>query len=117
MTKERLIDILSSIQCGEVKMIPTWMIEPIADALITNGVTLPTFKVGDIVWVYDPMWGIIPCEVDQPYHCRCGNKGSCTFEMGFTELDVGDYVFATKEEAEVYWHGVPEVSGKKMYLD
>lgn len=33
MTKERLIDILSSIQCGEVKMIPTWMIEPIADAL------------------------------------------------------------------------------------
>lgn len=33
MTKERLIDILSNIQCGELKMIPTWMIEPIADAL------------------------------------------------------------------------------------
>lgn len=115
--KERLIDILANIQHGKTKLLPTWMIEPLADALITNGVTVSTFKVGDIVWVYDPMWGILPCEIDQPYHCRCGNEGECTFEMGFVEADINVYVFATKEEAEVYWHDVPEVDGKNLYLD
>lgn len=123
--KKRLIDILTNVsspmmsgdvQIGEYKT-PYWFAELLADALIENGVTLPTFKVGDIVWVYDPMWGVIPCEVDRPYHCRCGKEGGCTFEMGFDESDVGDYVFATKEEAEAYWHGVPEVDGKNLYLD
>lgn len=82
-----------------------------------DDIILPTFKVGDVVWAYDFMWGIIPCKVDRPYHCRCGNAGGCTFEMNFAEEDIGSYVFATKEEAEMYWYSVPEVSGKKMYLD
>lgn len=62
-----------------------------------------TFKVGDIVWIYDPMWGIIPAEVDRPYHCRCGEEGGCTFEMSFSEADIDKYVFAIKEDAENTW--------------
>lgn len=34
MTKEKLIHILANIQHGRVKLLPTWMIEPLADALI-----------------------------------------------------------------------------------
>ena len=64
-----------------------------------------TFKVGDIVWVYDDfMWGVIPCTIDKPYHCICGEKGGCTFEMHFTEDDVGKIIFSTKEEAECVAH-------------
>ena len=127
--RQKLIDILTNVsspmmsgdvQIGEYKT-PYWFAELLADALIENGVTLPTFKVGDIVWVYDFMWGTIPCEVDRPYHCRCGSSwgsnSAITFEMAFDEKDVGDYVFATKKEAEEYWHGVPEVDGKNLYLD
>lgn len=83
----------------EVKMISPWVAEAIVDELIKNGVVLPTFKVGDIVWVRDFMWGVIPCVVDRPYHCRCGNEGECTFEMSFEEKDIGICVFATEEEA------------------
>lgn len=102
---DRLVDILSNIDTpSKVKMVPTWMVPKLADALIENGVTLSTFKVGDIVWVYDFMWGIIPCEVDQSYHCRSGKEGGCTFEMSFTEEDIDKYIFATKEDAEKYWH-------------
>ena len=109
--KKKLIDILISVtvpmmcddvQIGEYKT-PCWFAEKLADALIENGVTISKFKVGDIVWVYDFMWGIIPCEVDRPYHCHAGREGSCTYENSFTELDIGQYVFATKEEAEKYW--------------
>ena len=32
--RERLIDILSNIQHGEIRLLPTWMIEPLADALV-----------------------------------------------------------------------------------
>ncbi len=111
MMKERLINILMNadvpIKCGNdnigVCHISHDVAESFADALIENGVVLSTFKVGDIVWVYDFMWGIIPCEVDKPYHCRCGNEGQCTFEMCFEEKDIGQYVFATKEEAEEMW--------------
>ena len=88
--------------------------EKIADELIKNGVQLPTFRIGDIVWVYDFMWGVIPCEVDRPYHCRCGKEGSCTFEMCFEESDIGTYVFATKEDAEnVAW----TAKARKDYLN
>lgn len=60
-----------------------------------------SFKVGDIIWVYDEfMWGVIPCTVDKPYHCICGEKYGCTFEMHFTEDDIGKIIFNTKEEAE-----------------
>ena len=110
--KERLINILMNadvpIKCGNdnigVCHISHDVAESFADALIKQGVTLPTFKVGDIVWVHDPMmWGIIPCEVDSPYHCRCGGEGGCTFTMSFTERDIGVDIFATKEEAEDVW--------------
>lgn len=103
---ERLVDILRNIQHGEYKLLPTWMVEPLAYALIENGVTLPTFKIGDIVWIYDFMWGVIPCKVDGPYHCHAGSDSGCTFKMSFSEADIGISVFATKEDAEYYWrHG------------
>ena len=38
MTKEQLINILGNIQHGKIKLLPTWMIEPLADALIENNV-------------------------------------------------------------------------------
>lgn len=98
--KQKLIDILTNIKNGHYKLLPTWMVEPLADALIENGVILPKFTKGDIVWVYDFMWGFIPCEVDRPYHCHSGSDGGCTFEMNFEEDDIGIYIFATKEEAE-----------------
>lgn len=107
--RETLISIMMGIKTsfmldGEnTVVIPKWVAEQLADALIENGVSISTFKVGDIVWVYDFMWGIIPCEVDRPYHCHAGREGSCTYENSFTELDIGQYVFATKEEAEKYW--------------
>ena len=63
--------------------------ERLADHLIANGVIVPPCKVGDTVWVDDFMWGLIPCKVDRPYHCICGEKGSCTFEMSFTDDDIG----------------------------
>ena len=72
-----------------------------ADYLLENGVIVPPCKVGDTVWVYDDfMWGLIPCKVDKPFHCYCGEKGGCTFEMAFTYDDFGKTVFLTREEAE-----------------
>ena len=60
-----------------------------------------SFKVGDIIWVYDEfMWGVIPCTIDRPYHCIGGERGGCTFEMHFTEDDIGEIIFCTKEEAD-----------------
>lgn len=123
--REKLIDIIEKLyfprNCGNVTVgeyrIPRDVIEKIVDALIENGVTISTFKVGDIVWVYDFMWGIIPCEVDRPYHCYAGREGSCTYENSFTEQDIGEYVFVTKEEAEKYWHTEHEGTGKDLYLD
>lgn len=100
--KKRLMHILNNIRHGEFNILPTWMVEPVADALIENGVILSTFKVGDVVWVYDFMWGVIPCEVDRPYHCRCGKEGGCTFEMSFEEKDIGRDVFATEKECREY---------------
>ena len=100
--KDKLVDILMNVTTP-INIISESTAIELADALIENGVTISTFKVGDIVWVYDFMWGIIPCEVDRPYHCHAGREGSCTYENSFTELDIGEYVFATKEEAEKYW--------------
>lgn len=62
-----------------------------------------SIKIGDIVWVYDFMWGIVPCKVDSLYHCRCGEHDSCTFEMAITEKDIDEYVFLSREEAEETW--------------
>lgn len=124
--RKKLIDILTSVstprmsgdaQIGEYST-PYWFAELLADELIKNGVTISAFKVGDIVWVYDFMWGIIPCEVDRPYHCHAGREGGCTYENSFTELDIGEYVFATKEEAEKYWYTRYEGEDvKNLYLD
>ena len=77
-----------------------------ADHLIANGVIVPPCKVGDTVWVDDFMWGLIPCKVDRLYHCTCGENGGCTFEMSFTDDDIGKTVFLkvervpTKEQAK-----------------
>lgn len=60
---------------------------------------------------------LFPCEVDRPYHCHAGREGSCTYENSFTELDIGEYVFATKEEAEKYWYTKYEGPEKDLYLD
>lgn len=72
--------------------------EKIADIIERS--IIPPCKVGDIIWVYDFMWGLIPCTVDKPYHCVCGEKGGCTFEMCFADDDIGKTVFLTEEEAE-----------------
>jgi hypothetical protein len=64
---------------------------------------IQSINVGDTVWVYDFMWGIIPCEVDSLYHCRCGKDGGCSFEMVFSEDDIDLFVFLSQEEAEIEW--------------
>lgn len=78
----------------------------LADSILEDGWIRPPCKVGDTVWVDDFMWGLIPCKVDRPYHCTCGENGGCTFEMSFTDDDIGKTVFLkvervpTKEQAE-----------------
>ncbi len=60
----------------------------------------PKFSIGSTIWYYDDfMWGLIPCTVDRPYHCRCGEPGSCTFETSFSDADIGKSVFETEGEA------------------
>lgn len=82
-------------ECGVCDKIELYRsdIEKLADYLIANGVIVPPCKVGDTVWVDDFMWGLIPCKIDRPYHCICGEKGGCTFEMSFTDDDIGKTVF------------------------
>jgi hypothetical protein len=58
------------------------------------------FMVGSTVWYYDDfMWGLLPCTVDRPFHCRCGDEGGCTFGAHFSEDDIGRFVFESAEEA------------------
>jgi len=72
-----------------------------ADYILADGWIRPPCKVGDVVWFYDGfMWGLLPCKVDRPYHCICGEEGGCTFSANFTNEDIGKTVFLTKEEAE-----------------
>lgn len=96
--RDRLIELLEQVEGQVNNDIPS--LESIADYLIANGVTLPPCKVGNIVWVDDFMWGLVPCKVDRPYHCIFGENGSCTLEMSFTDDDFGKTVFLTKEQAE-----------------
>lgn len=115
--KNRLIDIMmhTTIIPNSDKTMLECCAEAFADELIANGIILPSFKVGDTVWVYDElMWGIIPCTIDKPYHCISGKEGGCTFEMQFTEDDVGKIVFCTKEEAECVAYNKKEENFKKF---
>ena len=101
--RNKLIDIMmhTKITPQEEKLQTEWYAEAFADELIAKGVIVPSFIVGDTVWVYDEfMWGLIPCTIDKPYHCVCGEDGGCTFEMHFDDDDIGKIVFGTKEEAE-----------------
>lgn len=101
--RDRLVEVIGEFGIWHKPMKEVWFsqaIEKLADKLIENGVIVPPCKVGDIVWVDDFMWGLIPCKVDRPYHCICGEKGGCTFERSFTDDDFGKTVFFTKEEAE-----------------
>ena len=94
--RDRLVELIQNSVNGCARH---WA-EVIADHLIANGVIVPPCKVGDTVWVYDFMWGLIPCKGDRPYHCICGEEGGCTFKMSFTDDDFGKTVFLTREEAE-----------------
>lgn len=88
--------------------------EAFADELVKHGIILPTFKIGDTVWVLDVLWGVIPCTVDRPYHCICGESGGCTYEMSFAENDIGDFIFSTREEAERAMRSKREESFKRF---
>lgn len=115
--KSRLLDIMmnATIIPDMNKTMIECCAEAFADELIANGIILPSFKVGDTVWVYDEfMWGIIPCTVNKPYCCIGGKNDSCTFEIQFTEDDVGKIVFYTKEEAECVAHYKKEENFKKF---
>lgn len=93
--RDRLIELISKVQyLGGLE-------EKVADHLLANGVIVPPCKVGDIIWVKDFMWGLIPCKVDEPYHYVCGyDGGGCTVSGYFADKDIGKWVFLTKEEAE-----------------
>ena len=49
--KEKLIDILSNIRHGKLMLLPTWMIEPLADALVNTGVVLRANP--DVIYICD----------------------------------------------------------------
>ena len=99
--REKLIELLDKTYAEQYDKRRLLTAEHTADYLLENGVIVPPCKVGDTVWVYDDfMWGLIPCKVDKPFHCYCGEKGGCTFEMAFTYEDFGKTVFLTLEEAE-----------------
>lgn len=63
--KKRLMHILSNIQHGELKLLPTWMVEPVADALIENGVTLPEVNFNTEF----PTWIIAYCVDTNSWFC------------------------------------------------
>ena len=95
--RDRLIELIQDSVGGCARH---WA-EIIADYLLANGVIVPPCKVGDIIWVKDFMWGLIPCKVDEPYHYVCGyDGGGCTVSGYFADKDIGKWVFLTKEEAE-----------------
>lgn len=96
--RDRLIELIND--CRSMDGYGMDLVEKQADHLLANGVIVPPCKVGDIIWTYDFMWRLIPCTVDKPYRCVCGEKGGCTFEMCFADDDFGKTVFLTKEEAE-----------------
>ena len=95
--RDRLIELLTTVHYMRIMRSG---IEECADYLLANGVIVPPCKVGDVIWVYDFMWDLIPCKVDEPYHYVCGESGGCTVEGYFTDKDIGKTVFLTKEQAE-----------------
>ena len=115
--KNRLRDIMmhTTITPDSNKTMIECCVEAFADELIKHGVILPSFNVGDTVWVYDEfMWGVISCTVNKPYYCVSGKDGYCTFEMQFTEDDIGKIVFRTKEEADCMANFKKEESFQKF---
>ena len=61
---------------------------------------IPYPPVGSIVFVEDPMWGLLPCKVDKPFHFVAGTtgSGSCTFNGFFTLDDLGVTIFESQEQ-------------------
>lgn len=96
--RDRLIELLEQAEGLKNNDIPS--LEEKADYLLANGVIVPPCKVGDIIWVYDFMWGLIPCKVDEPYHYVCGDGRGCTVSGNFADKDIGEWVFLSKQDAE-----------------
>ena len=98
--KERLFDL---IQCYS----PTFddLAEDMADFLIGCGVIVPPCKVGDTVYVLDN-YGIVKVFITEYTLTDGGGQyylGDCLdvdMEIGFSNSDIGEKVFATREEAE-----------------
>lgn len=63
---------------------------------------IPYPPVGTVVFVEDPMWGLLPCKIDKPFHFVAGTtesgSDSCTFNGFFTLDDLGVTVFESKEQ-------------------
>lgn len=61
---------------------------------------IPYPPVGSIVFVEDPMWGLLPCKIDKPFHFVAGTtgSGSCTFNGFFTLDDLGVTIFESQEQ-------------------
>jgi hypothetical protein len=61
---------------------------------------IPYPPVGSIVFVEDPMWGLLPCKIDKPFHFVAGTagSGSCTFNGIFTPDDLGVTIFESQEQ-------------------
>lgn len=58
---------------------------------------VPYPPIGSIVWVEDCMWGVIPAEIDKPFHYKAGKEGGCTLEGFFTLEDIGQTIFLSQD--------------------
>lgn len=67
-----------------------------ADLLLHFGAIIPTFKVGDTIWINDYQYGVIECVVDKPYHYNYKD----VIKRFFTEDDIGKTIFLTEEECK-----------------
>ena len=107
--KKRLADLLC--KCGFPTLWNTkyedfqTAVEEIAEKLLDNGVIVPPCKVGDTVYVLDN-YGIVKVFITEYTLTDGGGQyylGDCLdvdMEIGFSNSDIGEKVFATREEAE-----------------
>lgn len=112
--RERLIELLKS--CSHYICEQDDLIERIADHLLANGVIVPPCKVGDTVYAYCEVFGVVlPYFVENlrigfldkgreywvyEANCQVEETHELLDEMDFDLDDLGKTVFLTREDAE-----------------
>ena len=108
--KERLVELLKGCPANNVFMFDGDfdLHESLADHLLSNGVIVPSCKVGDVVWITLP-YNQFKSEVTEIYVTKSKYIVYWAGSILFYDEDIGKNVFFTREEAE---QAVKERDGK-----